>query len=115
MRVVVEAERLGQSSVLGLRGRRPNCVKVDLMRMHPQQAGEEVQALRRKLLELTESNAVSNECGDDIRVGIRKRMLRIRPQQQGKRCLGRSCHYGHEEEEASNGGKRMVRRRSGLT
>jgi hypothetical protein len=71
--------------------------------MHPQQAGEEVQALRRKLLSFAESNAVSNESGDDIRVGIRKRVLRIRPQQQGKRCLGRSCHNGNGEEETVRG------------
>ena len=58
MRVIVEVERLCQRTVLGLRGRRPGSVQVELVRMHPQQAGEEIQARRRVLLELAKSDAV---------------------------------------------------------
>ncbi len=94
VRLVVEAEGRRQDSVLSLRGRRPDRVQVELMRVHPQQAGEEIQARRRILLEFVESSAVGIEGGYDLHVGVRERMLRIRPQQQCERCFGGSCHNG---------------------
>jgi len=69
------------------------------MRVHPQQTGEEIQARRRILLELVENSAVGVEGSNDLRVRIGERMLRIRPQQQGERCFGRSCHSGDGKEE----------------
>ena len=79
MRVIVEAERRCQRTVLGLRGRRPGSVQVELMRVHPQQAGKEIQARRRIPLKLVENSAVGVEGSNDLRVRIGERMLRIRP------------------------------------
>ena len=82
MRVVVEAERLGQSSVLGLRGRRPDHVQVRLVRVHLHQAGEELQADWGVPFDSLESNAVGSEGRHDIRVIVGERVLGICPQQQ---------------------------------
>jgi hypothetical protein len=45
-----------------------------------------------------ENRAVSGEGGDDVRVGVRKRVLGVRPQQESKGSLGESGHGGKEVE-----------------
>ncbi len=76
--------------MLSRRGRRPDRVQIQLVRMHPHQAGEEIQAIRRFLFSFVENSTVGIKGSNDVRVGVRKRALRIRPQQESKWSLGES-------------------------
>ena len=66
MLVVIEAERHSQGAMLSLRGRRPDPVQVRLVRVHPHQAGEELQGGRGIPFNCLESDAVGHEGRRDI-------------------------------------------------
>ena len=94
MRVIVEAKCLREDLVLVRRGGGPDCVQVELVQMHPQEPGEEIQALRREPFELAENHAVGGKGGNDVLVGVGKGLFRIRLQQQSEGSLGDSSGHG---------------------
>jgi hypothetical protein len=54
VQVVVEAERHRQGAVLSHRGRRPDRMQIELVRVHPHQAGEEIHTIRSILFAFDE-------------------------------------------------------------
>jgi hypothetical protein len=57
--------------------------------MHPHQAGEEIQAIRRVLFSFVESSTVSIKGSNDVRFGVRKKEGAQNPPTAGEQTESR--------------------------
>ncbi len=89
MRIVIEAKNRRKDSMLSRRGRRPDSVQIQLVRMHPHQAGEEIQAICRIIFSFVESSTVSIKGSNDVRVGVRKKKGAQNPPTAGEQTESR--------------------------
>jgi hypothetical protein len=61
MQIIIKVQRRSERAVLSFRGRRPDNMKIVLMRMHPHKDGEEFQPRRCLLFGSLESSPIRSE------------------------------------------------------